>query len=86
MAPTTSETRATLAEIADWNRLREQRIPRPGKTTVVRSATLTQLALQMLFHEVHHRAQAMALLRLLGIQAQNLDCIIFAYEEREESA
>ncbi len=40
--------------------------------------------MQMLFHEVHHRAQAMAMLRQLGIEAQNLDCIGFVHRLREE--
>jgi uncharacterized damage-inducible protein DinB len=43
-----------------------------GKTQRV-SATAGDLVTQLLFHEVHHRAQAMAMLRLQGIEAQNLD-------------
>lgn len=31
------------------------------------------IAWQMLFHEVHHRAQVMAMLRLAGVPAQDLD-------------
>lgn len=33
----------------------------------------------MLLHEVHHRAQAMAMLRELGVSAQNVDyarCVV----------
>jgi len=36
-----------------------------------------------LMHEVHHRAQAMAMLRQLGVAAQNLDYGVFAFKERE---
>ncbi|HKV44310.1 MAG TPA: DinB family protein [bacterium] len=31
------------------------------------------LAGQILFHEIHHRAQIMAMLRQAGVAAQNLD-------------
>ncbi|MGQ0549944.1 MAG: DinB family protein [Armatimonadota bacterium] len=40
----------------------------------------------MLLHEVHHRAQAMAMLRQLGVEAQNLDYIQFVRRVREEPA
>ena len=31
------------------------------------------IAAQLLFHEVHHRAQVMAMLRQVGVAAENLD-------------
>jgi uncharacterized damage-inducible protein DinB len=37
----------------------------------------------MLLHEVHHRAQAMATLRQLGVEAQNLDYMTFAAKREE---
>jgi uncharacterized damage-inducible protein DinB len=37
----------------------------------------------MLMHEIHHRAQAMAMLRQLGVEAQNLDYISFAARRQE---
>ena len=76
-------TRATLAGTTDWDAV---------VTTVMvgarRTRTLTaakrDIATQLLLHEVHHRAQAMAMLRHLGIAAQDLDYIYFVQEERVE--
>ena len=78
-------TRAILAAISDWNTMVEYRRVQPGppeKVTLV-SAIKGDLAMQMLMHEVHHRAQAMAMLRQLGVAAQNLDYGVFAFKERE---
>ena len=35
--------------------------------------TAEGIAGQLLFHEVHHRAQVMAMLRQAGVAAENLD-------------
>lgn len=68
------ETRATLGEISDWARHVEYTYltddNRPGGT--VRTTT-GGIASQLVIHEVHHRAQAMAMLRQLGAAAQDLD-------------
>ncbi len=65
-------TRRALAEIVDPDRTieyvsRNFSPPRPMRTTAA------GIAWQMLSHEVHHRAQAMAMLRLAGVPAQDLD-------------
>lgn len=77
-------TRATLEGITDWGSV--------VKTVIVgtrRIRTLTaakrDIAIQLLLHEVHHRAQAMAMLRHLGVAAQDLDYIYFVQDERVES-
>ena len=78
-------TRAILSGIKDWDTVVEYRRVQPGppeKVTLV-SATKADLATQMLMHEVHHRAQAMAMLRQLGVPAQNLDYGAFAFKERD---
>jgi hypothetical protein len=41
------------------------------------------LAFQLFYHEVHHRAQVMAMLRLLGVAAQDLDFNKYAFEWTE---
>jgi uncharacterized damage-inducible protein DinB len=79
-------TRATFNAVTDWQAQSERRIVRPGQPTLVRTASLAQIALQMLLHETHHRAQAMAMLRQLGVEAQNLDYLTFAAASREEPA
>ena len=78
------ETRATLAEISDWNHPVTRRIDQADKI-IVSTATKADLATQLLFHEVHHRAQAMAMLRQLGVEAQDLDYLHFAAKREEFS-
>jgi len=68
------QTCATLAGTTDWNRTVACRLIRPTQTVLL-TATKADVATQLLMHEVHHRAQAMAMLRQLGVQAQNLDYI-----------
>jgi len=76
-------TRATLAGITDWDS-----VVRTVLIGTRRARTLTaakrDIATQLLLHEVHHRAQAMAMLRHLGIAAEDLDYIYFVQDEREE--
>ncbi len=65
-------TQALLASTKDWDRPVEYSAQMGGKTVHI-SATAGDIVTQLLFHEVHHRAQAMAMLRALGVEAQNLD-------------
>src|SRR3972149_2537846 len=71
-------TRALLGEARDWNQVIESRVQRPDKTIVV-TATTADIATQLCFHEIHHRAQAMAMLRQLGVPAQDLDYSLLMY-------
>jgi uncharacterized damage-inducible protein DinB len=77
-----NETRATLARISDWTKPLTMRFER-GDKVIVSTASKADLAVQLLMHEVHHRAQAMAMLRQLGVQAQNLDYVSFAAQREE---
>jgi uncharacterized damage-inducible protein DinB len=43
------------------------------------------IAGQLLFHEVHHRAQVMTMLRLAGVPAQNLDYSRLVWERTPET-
>jgi len=70
------QTRATLAGTTDWDRAVTCRLVRRNETVLL-TATKADIASQILMHEVHHRAQAMAMLRQLGVEAQNLDYIRF---------
>lgn len=77
------KTRVTLAEITDWDRVVSRRVTEHGKI-VVTSASKADVATQLICHEVHHRAQAVVMLRLRGVEApQNLDYILLA-QRREE--
>jgi len=77
------QTRATLAGITDPDRVVETRLIHRDQVTIY-TARRGDLALQLLMHEVHHRAQAMGLLRQFGIEAQDLDYIFFVQNERRE--
>jgi uncharacterized damage-inducible protein DinB len=66
------ETRRALAEIDDPSRSVEyvsHNFTPPQRT----QTTAGGIAGQLLFNEVHHRAQVMTMLRLAGIAAQDLD-------------
>ncbi|HXX39197.1 MAG TPA: DinB family protein [bacterium] len=83
-APQSRQTRATLAETKDWDRAVTCRLIRPDQTVRL-TATKADIAVQLLMHEVHHRAQAMAMLRQLGVEAQNLDYIRFVQTTEPEA-
>lgn len=73
----TEDTRRTLRRITDWSKVVEW-------TTLdskfrIRAAT-GGIAGQMLFHEIHHRAQAMAMLRQLGAPVESIDYSLLFYE------
>lgn len=84
-----AETRRTLDEITDWSRPLEW-VARPagaaaapgGKSLRVRT-TAGGLAAQLLFHEIHHRAQVMTMLRHLGMAAQIFDYSALMFERGE---
>ncbi|HLW47972.1 MAG TPA: DinB family protein [bacterium] len=73
--------RAALAETTDWDRPVTCEVRWPDRI-VTFTAPKAAIATQLLLHEVHHRAQAMAMLRLLGVPAQDLDYIVFVQQRR----
>lgn len=78
-----SQTRAALAAERDWSR-RIEWIGFPnahGKRFHV-AASAADLFTQLAFHEIHHRAQVMAMLRELGHPVQDLDYNATRFERR----
>lgn len=74
------DTRNVLREISDWAKPVEY-APSPSTNPTLRYRTTPGgIATQLLFHEIHHRAQAMAMLRQLGVPAQNLDYSALTYQ------
>jgi len=73
-----ARTRRILREERDWNRALEWRTTTTPPMHV--RTTSGGVAIQMMAHEVHHRAQVMAMLRQLGIAAQNLDYSILMFQ------
>lgn len=55
-----------------WETACETRTPIEGKTMVVR-APPSEVFVQLFGHEMHHRAQVMAMLKMMGVSLQDLD-------------
>ena len=72
-------TRDVLASLGDPNRRIEYVTAAFGTPTRIRT-TAGGAAGQLLFHEIHHRAQVMAMLRQAGVAAENLDYSILVFE------
>ena len=72
-------TRESLASIEDPNRPIEyvtKFFQPPMRIRTVAGG----IAGQLLFHEIHHRAQVMAMLRQVGVKAENLDFSLLMME------
>jgi uncharacterized damage-inducible protein DinB len=65
-------TRAVLSTVRDWNKSIEYRSMWGDPPQIV-AASLADLFTQLAFHEVHHRAQAMNILRQLGVKLEDID-------------
>lgn len=72
-------TRQTLVNLGDPGR-RIEVVSRTFTPPVRIRTTAGGLAGQLLFHEVHHRAQVMAMLRQVGVKAENLDYSVLVFE------
>jgi uncharacterized damage-inducible protein DinB len=72
-------TRETLIGLGDAARPMAYVSRAFGPPTRIRT-TAGGIAGQLLFHEVHHRAQVMAMLRQVGVKAENLDYSVLMFE------
>jgi len=72
-------TRLALALLGDPARPLEY-VSRMGPKPMRIRTTAGGIAGQLLFHEVHHRAQVMAMLRQVGVAAENLDYSVLQFE------
>ncbi|MDQ7859642.1 MAG: DinB family protein [Armatimonadota bacterium] len=75
-------TRAAIAGVEDWSRELEYTVRWDG-TPVVITVSPGDIFSQLLIHEAHHRAQAMAMLRQLGVAAEDLDYNVLMYRRRD---
>jgi uncharacterized damage-inducible protein DinB len=75
-------TRAVLAGIRDWTTDLEYRVVDDAGQPVVVSASPRDIFTQLALHEVHHRAQAMAMLSQLGVAVEGLDFNALTYRRR----
>jgi len=76
------QTRAALAAVRDWTTPLEYRVTRNDRTSMV-TASPADLFTQLALHEVHHRAQAMNMLRHLGTTTEDIDFNALMYKRRE---
>jgi uncharacterized damage-inducible protein DinB len=76
------QTRAVLAAVGDWQAQLEYRVTRNGQTTII-NASVGDIFTQMTLHEVHHRAQAMNMLRQLGVKLKDIDYNYLMYKRRK---
>jgi uncharacterized damage-inducible protein DinB len=72
-------TRQALTGLGDPAR-RVEFVSRMGPKPMRVRTTAGGIAGQLLFHEVHHRAQVMAMLRQVGVAAENLDYSVLVFE------
>jgi len=77
-----AQTRTALAAVHDWDDEVEYRVTWTQRPTIV-TASIADIFTQLLLHEVHHRAQAMYMLRRLGVAAEGLDFNTLMYRRRE---
>ncbi len=73
-----ARTRTALSALGDIRRPVEF-ISRVGPAPMRARATAGEIVLHMALHEVHHRAQVMAMLRQVGVRAENIDYSILAF-------
>jgi uncharacterized damage-inducible protein DinB len=79
-------TRAALAAVRDWKTDIEYRVTDDdGQPTIV-TTTRGDIFTQLVLHEVHHRAQAMSMLRHLGVAAEDLDYNALMFRRRRAQA
>ena len=78
-----ASTRAWLESEKEWTRRIEKITSLPGGKRVRVAYTPEKRAFHMFYHEVHHRAQVMAMLRHMGLSVENLDFSRHAYEWTE---
>ncbi len=77
-------TAAILQAERDWDRPVDFRTATPSRQRFRVKASPIIIFTQFTYHEIHHRAQVMAMLRQLGAPVETLDFILLACEPVEE--
>ena len=75
-------TRAALSGIRSWSTEVEYQITNDDGKPEIITASRTDIFTQLVLHEVHHRAQAMSMLRQLGVAAEDIDYNTLMYRRR----
>ena len=78
------QTRAGLWAVKDWERPIEYRVTDDDGRAKIVTASAADLFTQLALHEVHHRAQALNMLRQLGVPiADDIDFNMMMYARRD---
>jgi uncharacterized damage-inducible protein DinB len=80
-----ARTHAVLSEVKDWTAELEYRTVADIGPRKIVTATYDDLFTQLAFHEIHHRAQVMNILRHLGITLEDIDYNTLMYRTRLSS-
>jgi uncharacterized damage-inducible protein DinB len=75
-------TRAGLAAVRDWTADLEYAATDDHENPIIITATRADIFTQLVLHEVHHRAQAMNMLRQLGVKLSDIDYNELMYRRR----
>jgi uncharacterized damage-inducible protein DinB len=67
-----SRTRAVLSAVSDWNKTIEYQTMFSNPPQII-TASLADQFTQLAFHEVHHRAQVLNILRQLDVKLEDID-------------
>ena len=75
-------TRAALAAVREWTAPSEYEVTTDEGSRDLVTASAADIFTQLVLHEVHHRAQAMNMLRHLGVKAEDIDFNTLMYRRR----
>ncbi|MBX3405730.1 MAG: DinB family protein [Phycisphaeraceae bacterium] len=81
-----AQTRAAIGSVdraGEWGEVITYMAQRDDGKRVEVSATKGDILTQLVLHEVHHRAQAMNILRHLGVKVEDIDYNAMMYTRRE---
>lgn len=76
------QTREVLRSVRDWNEQITYHVPW-AKPPVNVTASAGDLFMQLVLHEVHHRAQVMNMLRQLGAAVEDIDYNALMYRREQ---
>jgi uncharacterized damage-inducible protein DinB len=81
------QTLAALSDVRNWSDDLEYSFTEDDGRQIIVNASPADIFTQLALHEVHHRAQALNILRRLGITiAEDLDYNALMYKRREAAA
>lgn len=78
-------TRAAIEAVADWKEPFEYRLTDDEGRRMIVTTCAADMCTQLAFHEIHHRAQALNMLRHLGVGIEDLDFNALMFPRREAS-